>query len=181
MHLKQGSKHIIKHNTYHKPSINALETLIIYLSMFHHIINIKPKHKCMTSPTYLSTTQHLQHWWMGMWMNGMVSKRKKNPNLASDSKQAYEAEVQACINMWTNFKKGVKHVKQTKQTTWRIWIRVFGQVLAYIAKGLQTQDLTCVRMLMTCLRETCSRSKSMLKTDTQNRKQSMNKNLILII
>ena len=30
-------------------------------------------------------------------MNGMVSK--ENPNLACDSKQAYEEEVQACINM----------------------------------------------------------------------------------
>ena len=47
IHLKQGSKHIIKHNTYHKPSINTLETLIIHLSVFHHIIKIKPKHKCM--------------------------------------------------------------------------------------------------------------------------------------
>ena len=42
IHLKQGSKHIIKHNTYHKQDISILETLIIHLSMFHHIIKIKP-------------------------------------------------------------------------------------------------------------------------------------------
>ena len=32
-------------NKSHKPNINKLETLIMNLSMFHHIL--KPKHKCM--------------------------------------------------------------------------------------------------------------------------------------
>ena len=59
--------------------------------------------------TYLSAAQHIWHWWMGMWMNGMVSKQgKKKTNLACDSKQAYEAKVQAFINMWMGFKKGGK-------------------------------------------------------------------------
>ena len=67
--------------------------------------------------TYLSTTQHLWHL-----MNGHVNewhgiKMKENPNLTCDSKQAYDIEVQACINMRTYFKKGEKHVEQTKQTT----------------------------------------------------------------
>ena len=82
---------------------------------------------------------------------------KENPNLACDSKQAYDIEVQACINMRTYFKKGEKHVEQTKQTTWRIWIRVSGQAPAYVAWSLRTQGLTCVRMLKACVRGTYSK------------------------
>ena len=46
IHLNKAAN-ISSNNTYQKQSINTLETLIIHLSMFHHIIKIKPKYKCM--------------------------------------------------------------------------------------------------------------------------------------
>ena len=58
-------------------------------------------------------------------MNGHVNewhgiKMKENPNLACDSKKAYEAKVQAHVNMWKGgFKEEIKNVKQTNQTNIR--------------------------------------------------------------
>ena len=67
------------YHSYHKPSINKLKTLIIDLSMFHHIL--RPKHKCMDianawlTSTYLSAALHLWHRCMSMWMNGIKTKK----------------------------------------------------------------------------------------------------------
>ena len=45
---------------------------------------------------------HVNEW------HGIKTGEKKKTNLACDSKQAYEAKVQAFINMWMGFKKGGK-------------------------------------------------------------------------
>ena len=48
---------------------------------------------------------------------------------------------------------------------------------AYVAKGLQAQDLTCVHMLMTCVRGTYSRTltqKPETKSKVQTKKPNSN-------
>ena len=84
IHLKQGS------NLTWQQDINILQTLIIHLSMFHHIIKVNHNTNAWTFSmhdipfTYLAATQHLWHWCMDMWMHGMASKQenKRNPNLS---------------------------------------------------------------------------------------------------
>ena len=83
-------------------------------------------------------------------MNGHVNewhgiKMKENLNLACNSKQTYEAEVQACINMWKNFKKGGKACETNQANNMRnlysgFWASacVCSQRLAYAGFNLHT-------------------------------------------
>ena len=104
IHLNKVAS-ISSNNTYKKQGINTLETLIIHPSMFHHIIKIKPKHKCVDiSNALLTLYLPLSNTVPMALMNGHVNewhgiKTKENSNLACDSKKAYEAKVRACINM----------------------------------------------------------------------------------
>ena len=64
----------------------------------------------MTCPL-LTSLQHNTYGideWACEWMAWYQNRGKKKTNLACDSKQAYEAKVQAFINMWMGFKKGGK-------------------------------------------------------------------------
>ena len=104
MHLNKAANKS-SNNTYQKQGINTLETLIIHLSMFYHIIKIKPKHKCMdVSNALLTLYLPLSNTAPIALMNGSVNewhgiKTKENPNLTCDSKQACEADVQSRISM----------------------------------------------------------------------------------
>ena len=61
-----------RQQAYHHNKANILQTLIIYLSMFHHIIKVKPNTNAWTLLmhnlpfTYLSVAQHLCHQCMNM-------------------------------------------------------------------------------------------------------------------
>ena len=142
IHLNKVAS-ISPNNTYQKQDINTLETLIIHLSMFHHIIKIKPKHKCMEiSNALLTLYLSLSNTIPMALMNGHVNewhdiKMKENSTIACDSKKACEAEVQSRISMWTGFKKEQdkwnKPNKQHKESGIR-----------FLGKHLHMQPRACI-------------------------------------